>query len=224
MMTVVPTVSSAVSTLRRPVPLLVVAGVLVFGLPLLVSCRLDQLLTAGAAPVVNLRPDTVGVAETKPLPVTVTAGGQVQGSVPLTFESSDLSVATVDQNGVVHGLKRGKAAITARIPGVEGVDRGATATDTVWVVAVSVTLTKQLDTLTSLNDTTCLATLAYDKQGAPLTDPPTITKTSDPDNTLAPYGQAGCYQAVKSGRSATITAQLDTARAQVTLTVRQVVA
>ncbi|PYP62965.1 MAG: hypothetical protein DMD37_07865, partial [Gemmatimonadetes bacterium] len=78
-----------------------VAGILVFGLPLLVSCRLDQLLTAGPAPVVNLRPDTIGVAEAKPLPVTVTAGGQVQGSVPLTFESSNPSIATIDQNGVV---------------------------------------------------------------------------------------------------------------------------
>ena len=93
MMTVVPPVSPAVSTLRRPVAVFLVAGILVFGLPLLVSCRLDQLLTAGPAPVVNLRPDTIGVAEAKPLPVTVTAGGQVQGSVPLTFESLEDQVS-----------------------------------------------------------------------------------------------------------------------------------
>src|SRR6266566_4739878 len=125
MMTVVPTVSPAVSTLRRPVALFLVAGILVFGLPLLVSCRLDQLLTAGAAPVVNLRRDTIGVAETKSLPVTVTVAGQVQAGVPLTFASSNTTIATVDQSGGVLGRKRGKAAITARIPGVEGVDQAA---------------------------------------------------------------------------------------------------
>src|SRR6266705_3224201 len=149
MMTVVPTVSSAVSTPRRPVPLFLVAGVLVFGLPLLVSCRLDQLLTGGAAPVVKLRLDTVGVAETKPLPVTVTVAGQVQAGMPLTFSSSPDSIATVDQSGLVTGRKRGKAAITARVPGVEGVDRAASATDTVWVAADSVSLDPGDTTLTT---------------------------------------------------------------------------
>src|SRR5256885_7682018 len=94
MMTLVPTVSTAVSRLRRPVALLLVAGVLVFGLPLLVSCRLDQLLSPAARPVVRLRPDTVGVAETKPLPVTVTVAGQVQAGMPLTVCSSPHSIAT----------------------------------------------------------------------------------------------------------------------------------
>src|SRR5437016_659893 len=98
MMTVVTTVRLAVSQLRRPVALFLVAGVLVFGLPLLVSCRLDQLLTAGAAPVVNLRRDTIGVAETKPLPVTVTVAGQVQAGMPLTFTSGNTTIATVDQS------------------------------------------------------------------------------------------------------------------------------
>src|SRR2546427_8812727 len=91
MMTVVPTVSAAVSSLRRPVAVFLVAGVLVFSLPLLVSCRLDQLLTAGPAPVVNLRPDTIGVAEAKPLPVTVTAGDRK--STRLNSSHSQISYA-----------------------------------------------------------------------------------------------------------------------------------
>src|SRR5207247_4276081 len=99
MMTVVPPVSPAVSTLRRPVAVFLVAGILVFGLPLLVSCRLDQLLSSGARPVVRLRPDTVGVAETKPLPVPVTVAGHVPAGMPLTFTSSNTTIATVDQSG-----------------------------------------------------------------------------------------------------------------------------
>src|SRR5438552_6312452 len=219
MMTPVPTVSSAVSTLRRPVAVGLVAGILVFALPMLVSCRLDQLLQPGKFAGLKLQPDTVGVADTVRLRVNMTA--------PLAFTSTDTTLATVDQNGVVRGVRRGKVAITALVTGVPGVDRPANTTDTVWVVAVSVSLTKQLDTLTSLSDTTCLTTFAFDKRGDTLSAVPTITKTSDPDNTLTPLGAPaapGCYVATKSGRTATIEALLDTARAQVTLTVRQTVA
>jgi len=220
MMTVVPTVSPAVSTLRRPVPLFLVAGILVFGLPLLVSCRLDQLLSPGAKPVVRLRPDTVGVAETKPLPVTVTVAGQVQAGMPLTFTSSNTTIATVDQSGGVLGVKRGKAAITAQIPGVEGVDRAASATDTVWVVADSVSLDPGDTTLTTFDDEVCYAAKAYNKNGVALSDRvDTITIISDPDTTLSPESTFGCFRARKNGRAATIEARVDTARAQATVTV-----
>src|SRR2546422_10807833 len=116
MMTVVPTVSAAVSSLRRPVAVFLAAGVLVFNLPLLVSCRLDQLLTEGPAPVVNLRPDTIGVAEAKPLPVTGTAGGQVQGSGPLTVESGIRGIGTIQPIWRVNGPPRGRAGVSARRP------------------------------------------------------------------------------------------------------------
>src|SRR5437867_259721 len=210
MMTVVPTVSPVVSTLRRPVACSLVAGILVFALPLLVSCRLDQLLQPGKFAGLRIQPDTVGVADTVRLRVNMTA--------PLRFTASPDSLATVDQNGVVTGLKRGKVAITATVTGVPGVDRPSSTTDTVWVVAVSVSLTRQLDTLTSVDDTTCLKAAAFDKRGDTLTAAqPTITKTSDPDNTLTAFGGPGCYRATKSGRTATFEALLDTARAQVTL-------
>src|SRR3989442_213552 len=216
MMTVVPTVSPVVSTLRRPVACSLVAGILVFALPLLVSCRLDQLLQPGKFAGLKIQPDTVGVADTVRLRVNMTA--------PLRFTASPDSIATVDQNGVVTGLKRGKVAITAQVTGVPGVDRPSSTTDTVWVVAVSVTLTKQLDTLTSVDDTTCLRAAAFDKRGDTLTAAqPTINKTSDPDNTLTAFGGPGCYRATKSGRTATFEALLDTARAQVTLAVHQIV-
>ena len=216
MMTVVPTVSPVVSTIRRPVAVSLVAGVLVFALPLLVSCRLDQLLTPGRFAGLRIEPDTVGVADTVRLRVNMTA--------PLAFTSNDTSLATVDQHGVVTGRKRGKVGITAAVTGVRGVDRPASTTDTVWVVAVSVSLTRDLDTLTSVDDTTCLRTAAFDKLGDTLTAAtPTITKTADPDNTLTALGGPGCYRATKSGRAATFVAQLDTAQAQVTLTVHQVV-
>src|SRR2546421_9663999 len=215
MMTVVPTVSPVVSTLRRPVACSLVAGILVFALPLLVSCRLDQLLQPGKFAGLRIEPDTVGVADTVRLRVKMTA--------PLRFTASPDSIAAVDQNGVVTGRKRGKVAITGTVTGVPAVDRPSSTTDTVRVVAVSVSLTKQLDTLTSLSDTTCLTTFAFDKRGDTLSAVPTITKTSDPDNTLTAFGGPGCYRATKSGRTATFEALLDTARAQVTLTVRQTV-
>src|SRR5438046_4642208 len=137
MMTPVPTVSSAVSTLRRPVAVDLVAGILVFSLPMVVSGRLDELLQPGKFAGLKIQPDTVGVADTVRLRVNMTA--------PLRFTASPDSIGTVDQNGVVTGLKRGKVAITGTVTGVPGVDRPASTTDTVWVVAVSVTLTKQLD-------------------------------------------------------------------------------
>src|SRR6266571_1071210 len=204
MMTVVPTVSSAVSTLRRPVALFLVAGVLVFGLPLLVSCRLDQLLSPGTFAGLRLQRDTVGVADSVLLRVNMTAA--------LTFTSNNESIATVDQRGFVHGVARGKAAITARVTGVPGVDHPASATDTVWVVAVSVTahLTPPPDTLKSLNDQACVLAFGMDKLGDTLPASPTITKTVDPDTTLTALATPGCYEATRSGRTATIEALLDT--------------
>src|SRR2546429_4936603 len=159
MMTVVPTVSPAVSTLRRPVSVFLVAGILVFGLPLLVSCRLDQLLSPGTFAGLRIQPDTVGVADTVRLRVNMTA--------PLVFTSNDTTIATVTQSGVVSGVKRGKVAITARVTGVPGVDRPSSTTDTVWVVAVSVvaSLTPPPDTLRSLNDSACVVAFGRDKLG-----------------------------------------------------------
>src|SRR5256885_10639247 len=211
MMTVVPTVSPAVSTLRRPVALFLVAGILVFGLPLLVSCRLDQLLSPGTFAGLRIQPDTVGVADTVRLRVNMTA--------PLVFTSAADSIATVDQSGLVTGHKRGKVAITARVTGVPGVDRPSSTTDTVWVVAVSVvaSLTPPPDTLKSLNDQACVLAFGLDKLGDTLPATPTVTKTIDPDTTLTALATPGCYEATKSGRTATIEARLDTARAQVTL-------
>src|SRR2546427_12405120 len=142
MMTSVPTVSPAVSTLRRPVAVSLVAGILVFALPLLVSCRLDQLLQPGKFAGLRIQPDTVGVADTVRLRVNMTA--------PLRFTASPDSLATVDQNGGVTGLKRGKVAITAQVTGVPGVDRPASTTDTVWGVAGAGTLDHGDTTLTSV--------------------------------------------------------------------------
>src|SRR3989441_2401060 len=216
MMTVVPTVSPAVSTLRRPVALFLVAGVLVFGLPLLVSCRLDQLLSPGTFAGLRIQPDTVGVADTVRLRVNMTA--------PLVFTSNDTTIATVTQSGVVSGVKRGKVAITARVTGVPGVDLPASTTDTVRVVAVSVILDHSDTTLTSVGDPVCYAATARDKNNVSLGPPDTITILSDPDTALTADTTSGCYLARKSGRPATIEARVDTARARATITVRQTVA
>jgi len=215
MMTSVPTVSPAVSTFRRPVAVFLVAGILVFGLPLLVSCRLDQLLTPGKFAGLKIQPDTVGVQDTVRLRVNMTA--------PLQFTASPDSIATVDQNGVVTGLKRGKVAITATVTGVPGVDRPASTTDTVWVVAVSVTLDHSDTTLTSVGDPVCYVATARDKNNVSLGPPDTIAILSDPDTALTADTTRGCYLARKSGRPATIEARVDTARARATVTVRQTV-
>src|SRR5437762_5592428 len=215
MMTPVPTVSSAVSTLRRPVAVALVAGILVFALPMLVSCRLDQLLQPGKFAGLEIQPETVGVADTVRLRVNVTA--------PLRFTASPDSSGTVDQNGVVTGLKRGKVAITARVTGVPGVDRPSSTTDTVWVVAVSVTLDHSDTTLTSVGDPVCYVATARDKYNVSLGAPDTIAILSDPDTALTADTTRGCYLARKSGRPATIEARVDTARARAAITVRQTV-
>src|SRR5437773_1161177 len=216
MMTSVPTVSPAVSTFRRPVAVFLVAGILVFGVPLLVSCRLDQLLTPGKFAGLKIQPDTVGVQDTVRLRVNMTA--------PLQVTASPDSIATVDQNGVVTGLKRGKVAITATVTGVPGVDRPASTTDTVWVVAVSVTLDHRDTTLTSVGDPVCYVATARDKNNVSLGPPDTIAILSDPDTALTADTTRGCYLARKSGRPATIEARVDTARARAAITVRQTVA
>src|SRR5881396_1832960 len=215
MMTSVPTVSPAVSTFRRPVAVFLVAGILVFGLPLLVSCRLDQLLSPGTFAGLRIQPDTAGVADTVRLRVNMTA--------PLVFTSNDTTIATVTQSGVVSGVKRGKAAITARVTGVPAVDHPTSATDTVWVVAVSVTLDHSDTTLTSVGDPVCYVATARDKNNVSLGPPDTIAILSDPDTALTADTTRGCYLARKSGRPATIEARVDTARARATVTVRQTV-
>src|SRR5438477_10268091 len=196
MMTPVPTVSSAVSTLRRPVAVGLVAGILVFALPMLVSCLLDQLLQPGKFAGLKIQPDTVGVADTVRRRVNMPA--------PLAFPSTDTSLATVDQNGLVRGVRRGKVAITALVTGVPGVDRPASTTDTVWVVAVSVTLDHGDTTLTSVGDPMCYVATPRDKHGVALPgEADTTVIVSDSDATISADTADGCFLARKSGRPAT---------------------
>src|SRR5947207_25334 len=214
MMTSVPTVSPAVSTFRRPVAVFLVAGILVFGLPLLVSCRLDQLLTPGKFAGLKIQPDTVGVQDTVRLRVNMTA--------PLQFTASPDSIATVDQNGVVTGLKRGKVAITATVTGVPGVDRPASTTDTVWVVAVSVTLDHGDTTLTSIGDPMCYVATPRDKHGVALPgEADTTVIVSASHATLSADTADGCLLARKRRRPATIEARVDTARVRAAITAPQ---
>src|SRR3989442_9935799 len=97
MMTVVPTVSPVVSTLRRPVACSLVAGILVFALPLLVSCRLHQLLKPRKFAGLRIQPDTVGVADTPQLRVKMTA--------PLPVTANPDSLANAGQHGGGAGLE-----------------------------------------------------------------------------------------------------------------------
>lgn len=52
--------------------------------------------------------------DTQSLTVTMYPGLQRPGDKPITFTSSDPTVATVDENGVIHGVGTGTAIITAK--------------------------------------------------------------------------------------------------------------
>ncbi len=86
----------------------------------------------------------IEVGETETIVPTVD-GETVSGA---TFESSDSSVATVDENGTVTGVAEGEVTITVTTPD------GQTATATVTVTPADTTTTEPADTTTEPADTT----------------------------------------------------------------------
>jgi hypothetical protein len=199
---------------------------LVLSLPLVLgTCRLGDLTGTPDDPVreVVVSGTIVGVADTATVSATVLVDGTETAGAPLRWRTSNPAVATVDSTGMVRGMARGKAAITARLVGGSITTDSTEASDTVWVVAASLALAPDDTTLTAADDSLCLRPVARDANGAPLGDvSPAYSVTDDPDSTIT-LSAGGCVVSRTSGRAATVMALLDTASAAAAVTVRQTV-
>ena len=130
---------------------------------------------------------------------------------PVTWSSSDPSVATVDAGGKITAVKAGSAAITAQAG-----DMSATCTVTVKAKVIpvsSVSLNKPSLELTEGDSETLTATVAPDNASDK-----TVSWSSS-DATIASVDANGRVTAVKAG-SATITAQAGDLSATCTVTVK----
>jgi len=149
---------------------------------------------------VAVSPSTLSLtpSQTGTLAATVTdANGQVVTNRPVTWSTSDASIATVSQSGVVTAVASGSATITATSGSSSG-----TATVTVSPVPVaSVTVAPTSLSLTQ-GQTGSLAATVADANGAPLNRP--VNWTSDHPS-IATVSSAGVVTAVAPG-SAVITA------------------
>src|SRR3989441_6615689 len=211
---------------RMPVAARLVPGSLVLVCSLAVwTCHLDRLFSSSNPTVtVTVAGDTVGIADSGKLVAKVVVGGVAKPGDRLTWSSSDPAVATVDAQGLVRGLTRGSATITAelgRTPFTAGAVRG---TGTVRVVVPALTLAPADTTITSAGDTVCLRSAARDARGDTLS---IAADSLRPDSAFASAGGTGatrCFAALRATGGVAVRAWLDTVRASTTVTVRPVTA
>lgn len=144
-----------------------------------------------------------------------TAAGQ-SVTAPITWSSSNSDLATVDATGLVTGVARGTATITASTPGAAGTIQDM---HDVVVTVAAVTVTPSLDTLTSIGDTLVLVTAAQDALGNPVPGVAVPLTATNPGTVSLIGGDT--VVAVGSG-TAEVTASLDGRAASATVVVRQV--
>ena len=100
---------------------ILLAGMLLAGAAF-TACDDDKQLTLDATEVKLMEEIKLEVSDVLPLPVgmdttiTYTCGPETADDLTVVFSSSDESVATVDQNGTVRGIKVGEAIISASNP------------------------------------------------------------------------------------------------------------
>jgi hypothetical protein len=140
--------------------------------------------------------------------------GASVADIDVTFESSNSSVATVDNNGVVTAKHEGTATITATADGVQ-----ASATATVHQVAVAVTISPKTAGATALGATQPFTAEAKDALGSPV---PAASITWTSSNTgVATIDGNGVATARGAGRT-TITASAGDQSDAATFSVSQV--
>ena len=144
----------------------------------------------------NKATETVTVGETTSLSVS----GTTQS---ITWESKDTSIATVDSNGVVKGVKAGKTIITATVDGT------VLECEVTVSAAPSVTLNKSKIYLAEGCKTTLVATVKNTDKAV---------KWSSSDKNIAKVDKDGNVTAVKTGK-AVITAKSGTASITCSVTV-----
>jgi uncharacterized protein YjdB len=149
-------------------------------------------------------PPTIQVHQTETLVATLKdAGGNTLTGRPITWTTSDQTVATVSSAGLVMGIAPGPVTITATSEG-----KSAVAAITVQPgPATTVSVTPKVDTVTVGQRVTLVAT-ATDADGNPITGRPFAWKSSD--NPTATVDATGVVTTKAKG-TVTITATLDTA-------------
>src|SRR2546426_761827 len=211
---------------RMPAAARLVPGSLVLVCSLAVwPCHLDRLFSSSNPTVtVTVAGDTVGIADSGKLVAKVVVGGEPKPGTRLTWSSSDPAVATVDAQGLVRGLTRGSATITAelgRTPFTAGAVRG---TGTVRVVVPRVTLAPVDTIVTSVGDTVCFRPIPVNARGDTLS---IAADSLRPDSAFASAGGTGatrCFAALRATGGVAVRAWLDTVRASTTVTIRPVAA
>lgn len=160
-----------------------------------------KITTVVPVSTVTVDPDSTSVVVGKTTTLTATpkdAGGGALTGRTITWTSSNTSVATVDDNGVVTGVAVGTATITATSEGKSGTAR----VDVILEPVASVTVTPDPASVQE-SQTLQLGAIPKDANGNVLFDRPFTWESSD--NSVATVNGTGLVTGVKVG-SATITA------------------
>ena len=139
--------------------------------------------------------------------------GQTMSGTPVSWTSSDTSVATVDASGLVTAAGNGTATITAAAGSVSG-----TAAVTVSQEVGAVTVTPAADTLVAFGDTVQLSAEAFDANGH-WVEGAEFSWESD-DDAVATVDASGLVTAAGNG-TATITAAAGSVSGTAAVTVSQ---
>src|SRR6266511_1536449 len=189
----------------------------------LATCRVDQLIAPSTAAIrLIVAADTVGIADTTRLVARVTVDGKQNPAVRVKWSTDLDTVATVDTTGLVRGIRRGTATITARVENELFLPAPLSASAVVRVVVPRLTRVADSSILRSVGDTVCITPVPRDGLGAILNIP---TDSLRPDSVFIDAGTKGtahCFLAPRSGGPVTFRAWLDTVSARTSVAVRQV--
>ena len=159
----------------------------------------------------------MSIGETVQLTATVLdENGQPVSGAVISWSSSDETVATVSNEGLVTAVMNGSATITARTG-----NASQTAAVTVRQTVASITIEPAMATLMSIGETVQLTATVLDENGQPVSG--AVISWSSSDETVATVSNEGLVTAVMNG-SATITARAGNASQTAAVTVRQTVA
>ena len=144
-----------------------------------------------------LATDTVVLAA-----VATGRNGTVRGEIPIDFESSDESIATVDEDGIVRALRPGTVRITAKACG-----ESASTQVTVLASVANVTLTPASDTVVA-GDTATFMARAFGPGGVLVRNVEFTFTTSNPAVTVVQTSDttASIVSAASFSGSVTVTA------------------
>jgi uncharacterized protein YjdB len=192
----------------------------------LATCRLDQLISPSTATIqLKVAADTVGIADTVRLAAIVTVDGKQNRALRVAWSANPPGLATVDTLGLVRGVARGTATITARIENTLFLPAPVSATAAVFVAVPRLELSASDTVLTSVGDTVCLTPIAKDARDTVL---PGLTPDSlRPDSVFTPAGTIGgasCFVASRASGPVAFRAWLDIAQATKFVQVKPVAA